>query len=237
MNSACQSYREELHDPRGDDASHGHPEACPECAEYAVRAERAVRGLAELEALEAPVELDGMVVAALQAGVREGRAVRAVSELERQALPEPLVRSAETEAEIAAELGGPFDRERVQVPSVLDRLVHEELADPIKVTVRRAVSSLPREQAPAELDARVHGDLLAPPASTAAPRFGRRLMLLGTSIAAGLLALLFLRTGPEPRTPSFRLEAATLEDIEVLDPFAREVVSSLGGGLLSVKEL
>jgi len=237
MNSACQSFREGLHDPLDAEAPFGHPEGCPQCAEYASRVARATRGLTELEQLEAPDALEGMVVAALQAGVREGRAVRAVSDLERQALPEQLERAVETEVEIAA-VGGPFETERVQVPSVLDRLVHEELSDPIKANVRRVVSSLPRERAPAELDVRVHADLLEQDTpAPARPRFGRRLMLVGTSIAAGVLALLFLRPGPEPRSPSFRVEAASLEDMEYLDPFAREVVSSLGGGLLSVKEL
>jgi len=240
MNSACQRYREELHDPRDGHPTSRHSRACPDCAAYAARAERAVREVGGLERFEAPDELEGLVVAALNAGAREGRAVQAVSRLARQVLPEELERAVETEAEIAAGLSGPLgravDRERVLVPSVLDRLVQEELSDPVKATVRRAVSSLPRQTAPTELDARVHADLLLPQAAERSPFLGRRLALVVTSLAAAVLALLVLRPSQGPRVPSFRLEAATLEDLDSLDPFAREVVSSLGGGLLSTRE-
>ena len=239
MKSACQSFREELHDPHRRSGSTGHPEACPACAEYSARVARAARGVVELGRLAVPAQLDGLVVAALQTGVREERAARAVSHLAREALPDSLDTAVETKAAIAAELGVPLDRARV--PSVLDRLVDEELADPTRATVRRHVSSLPRERAPSELDARVHADLLDARDPFRKRYYGRRQAIAGASIAAGLLALLFLRIltvrdGGRP-PPSFRVEAATLEDLQFLDPFAREAVASLGGGLLSAREL
>lgn len=253
MSSACHRFREDLHDAFvADPEALAHAESCEACAALAARVGRVARAVVELERRAVPAALDGLVVAALEAGVREERAVRAVRELERERLPEPLPESpeeaVELEAQIAAELrdtelGAGLNTERYPVPSVLERLVREELADPERARVARFVFSLPRRAAPSELEARVHVDLAAPaPRPIARPRLGRRLALVGSSLAAGLLAMVLFRpfflTGSDPdRGRPFRVEAATAEDLQALDPFARGLIENVGGGMLAARKL
>ncbi len=252
MNPACHQFREGLHDAfAADPESLAHAKACSECAALAVRVERVARSVRELEHHAAPTALDGRIVAALEAGVRQERVVRAVRELERERPPESLDEVIELEAGIAAELedtelGAGLDTERYPAPSVLERLVREELTDPQRAVAARFVSSLSRQSAPSELEARVHADLIEPDKPFVAPfhfgRFGRRVALVGSSLAAGLLLALFVRpflvADADPdRGRSFRVEAATAEDLDALDPFARGLIDNVSGGMLAARSL
>jgi hypothetical protein len=251
MSPACLRFRAGLHDlVVADPEALAHAASCEPCAALAARVERAAGAVADLKGLSAPVSLDGLVVAALEAGVREERAVRAVQGLEREPLPEPLEEAVETEAEIAAELertelAAGFDTERQPVPSVLERLVSEELAQPDRAVVERFVFSLPRQKAPSELEARVHADLVEPaatPAPITAPRLlGRRLTLVGSTLAAGLLVTLLFRpfftiTDPDQGRP-FRVEPATADDLAALDPFTKGLIENVAGGMLAARDL
>jgi hypothetical protein len=245
MSPACHRFREDLHDAFvADPASLAHAESCDECAALAARVGRVARAVMELEQRTAPAALDGRVVAALEAGVREERAVRAVCDLEREPLPESLERAVELAAELEnTELANGLDTERHPVPTVLERLVGEELADPQRATVRRFVASLPRRPAPTELEARVHADLIqAPDRPGLRPTFGRRLVLVSSALAAGLLAMVLFRpfftsSTTTERARPFRVEAATVDDIQALDPFARGLIENVGGGMLAARNL
>jgi hypothetical protein len=144
-----------------------HLATCADCAAYVARVARSLAGLRGLERRPAPIELDGRVVAALQAGARQERAVRAVEELAPRTAPERVERAVETDAELAAHHPGRELRPaRLRAPQVLDRLVAEELGDPSAARARRFVSSLARLEAPGELALRVAGDLAGTPPTT-----------------------------------------------------------------------
>jgi hypothetical protein len=178
--------------------------------------------------------------------VREERAIESVRSLERRILPTGFEEMVEDRAELAAGLPqAGLQGDRVAAPSVLERLVAEEIAEPLKVYVKRHVSALPRQTAPAELAERLHAELLSDlQEAPAKPKlaFGRRLGLVGTSLAAVVLAAFFLGPlagGPEPeqRERPFLIEAASLEDLGDLDPVAMSFVDGLGGGILSTRNL
>lgn len=227
----------------------GHLATCADCAAYVARVARSLAGLRGLERRPAPTELDGRVVAALQAGARQDRAVRALEELAPRTAPERVERAVQTDAELAAlHPGRELRPTRLRAPQVLDRLVAEELGDPSAARARRFVSSLPRLEAPGELAARVASDLAgAPPTTLPAPvwtsnggaRSPRARGRLATVAAAAALLLLLLgplRDGPqdtEPTRPRLRLQAASVGD---LGPLARGMLDALGGGVLSAHD-
>ena len=118
-----------------------------------------------------PADLEGRVVAALQAGHRQARAAQAVAELGRVSSPQALDQAVDAEFEETVELelaeleldgasvdapeGADDGLARLPVPGVLDRLVAEELAAPSQARARRYLGSLRRRHAPEELRMRV----------------------------------------------------------------------------------
>jgi hypothetical protein len=258
MNPACQQHRTDL--PEGPDgrldlaglaARSGHAAECAECAAWTRGVARLGESLYALPRAEAPAELDGLVVATLHAGAREARAVRAVEGLSRVNSPETLAETLDDE--LGEPLEGPLDaplETRVDAPTVLERLVREELAEPAKNTVRRVVGGLTRLEAPAELDALVRDELLREPArrDTGRLRFAllRGKHLAWASAAAAVLLLAgpfgFGRRGgtgqddaPAVRARSF--EVVYTRSLQDLDPVARSLVDGVSGGLLTAKGL
>jgi len=116
-----------------------HLARCEACPRELARAEQRVTLLRALGSRGAPVELDGLVVAAMQAGARQQRATRAVQSLAR----------AHTPDDLALRLAGP------KAPHVLERLVREDLVDPAKAVASRYARSLERLRAPRDLDRRL----------------------------------------------------------------------------------
>jgi len=260
MNSACQQCRTEL--PEGADGrldsaalALGHAAECVECAAWLTRVQRMAGELYGLESHAAPVELAGRVVAALQAGDRESRAVRAVENLSRVSSPETLaetiedtVRQTRVEPQLPDGSGTPDGMSglepRLDAPSVLERLVREELAEPQKYMVRRVVAGLPRETAPAALDglveAQLSGDL-----TTRRPRalLGVKRLVLGSLSAAALLVFGLnglLGTAPQLTAPASGVrpfEVVQADSLQSLDPMARSLVDGVSGGLLTARGL
>lgn len=131
-----------------------HAEACPDCRELWRRASGQVEALRSLPRLEVPSELEGRVVAAMQAGHRQERVAHALTSLQRRSAPRELDAAA-----IAATTPPGRPMRRV-APDVLDRLVDESLRD-LPATVNAGLlDRLPRLHAPAELDARVDSMLV-----------------------------------------------------------------------------
>lgn len=267
MNPICQAFRDALDDPRSTPTSGigaavaGAPHAadCADCAAYVARAARGVDALGALERFEVPPELDGRVVAALQAGARQDRAVRMLESLSPQRADEQIDEAVVAKLEFEARHpDAELRAARRRAPEVLSRLVEEELADPPAARTRRYVGSMPRLEAPVELEAALalelagvpHGAGSGPPGPTGSDRAGpaltpaRGLMLMAAALA--LVVLLGpLRNGDrkneqavasqlEPRR-TLRLQEASLADLERFSPVARDLVSGLGGGIVAAR--
>jgi len=185
--------------------------------------------LTSLARHEAPAELAEAVTLELS-GERTGRLRRALQSLVRRGAPALL------DERVAAWIGRPQDAERSarraealraldvqQAPWVLERLLREELEEPERQRVERFSGTLPRLSAPPALAERIGSSV----------RKRAILRLVGGPLtaltAAGLIVWLTLRGGvSEPRAYRFQvLHPATLEQ---LDPTARALAESLGGG-------
>ncbi|MGD2017659.1 MAG: hypothetical protein PVJ89_06075 [Planctomycetota bacterium] len=156
-----------------------------------VAAEGHVRALRSLPRLEAPAELDGRVVASLEAGFRQDRAADHVAGLPRVGAPEELTER------VAAEVG-----RGLEAPAVLDRLVAERVEAPAQGMVRSMAGRLERKQAPAELDERV---------LRSEPGPSRRLRRVAVALGAAAVVLLLVRFGQpglgpvDPARPQLRI--------------------------------
>jgi len=216
-----------------------HARVCDECATWARRWKERAASLASLQRQSVPADLEGRVAATLQAGHRQARAVTAVQGLARLPLPldlEGAVRSAAEQSVGDAE-GRLLGRDRraappLRAPSVLERLVREELSDLPRARARRFLGSLVRLGAPSALEPRVAHDLTrVAPARARVPRG-----LAWGALAAGLLAVALLPsvlregTGGEVDVHFRVVRADTLED---LDPVSRALIDAVSGGILS----
>lgn len=195
---------------------------CAACAEWGKRLRARESLIGSLPRILAPAELSSRVVAAIQAGERQERAIRAVRGLGRLRSPSEMDDAVAAQARRAsrdplAELAG-----RRPAPSVLARLVSEELRDPAKARVARHVSSLPRFEAPVELEARVRRDFGRVPV-----RRPRAFLTVLAALAAGLLAAVLLpQLQGGPKYPFRVVHVGSLDD---LDPAARSIVEMTAG--------
>ncbi|MBL8863075.1 MAG: hypothetical protein JNK02_13855 [Planctomycetes bacterium] len=202
-----------------DPAVDAHAAGCGTCRRELERAVRRVGLARSLARVVAPRQLDGLVVAALQAGARQERAVRAVLDLPDVAAPR----------ELAERVEGP------RAPRVLERLVSEDLADPSKAVVRRYASRLERLRAPADLADRLR-----------TPRQHRRVvpaLLASLLVGAGVLLLVgvLVLTAERDRAPTAApgpvLVVERAASIHDLDPAASLLASGLTGGLVDADRL
>ena len=241
MTSACDTFRQrwldrlgasgaDLADPR---AEHPH---CEVCARWARRAAQVRALLGELPVRSAPAELEEAVAHALAApaGERVERALAALSIRRAPAALDERVAAAlsATEGEHAgsleADLGIQAVRalERLAAPSVLERLVEEELAEPTLARAERFAGDLERRRAPHLLERRFVGALRR--------EAGRRSVLkpVVALIAAGLVVWVAVR-GDGERAREYRFQVLRIEAraTELLDPRALELLDALSGGL------
>jgi hypothetical protein len=195
-----------------------------DCSACRLLGERLVAALSSLDARRsAPHELDGRVVAALGGGHRQERGVRAlVRVLTRRPAPGGLEgnveRSLQGDSETLRPTLARVLSSRVAAPAVLERLVAEEIQDPAKSTARRFVGFLRRAQAPKELEQGLD------------PRRSRR-MQVSLTVAATLLAALFLMRPQGERSYSFRVARPT--SVAELSPMARSLLDAATAGALS----
>ena len=160
--SACASFREDWLSAGFD---LGHVEECAACQEWVRASERRILALNGLTPLSAPEVLAERVTREL-GGDRVQRQERALGSLARLAAPaalETLVAGRfegrvasgdEARGERAAQALRALDV--VRAPSVLDRLVAEELAQPTLQRAERFPGNLERLEAPAELEEKLH---------------------------------------------------------------------------------
>lgn len=222
MQPHCHTAREAL---AGNDlpAFDAHARACGECAAFVLRLARNRGALTELARLAAPAELDGRVVAALEAGHRAQRAVEAVQGLARVVVPEHLDRAVARDA-------APLASEKLVAPDVLRRLVEEELSDPSKARARRFVGSLERLEAPAGLAARVAETLRRPERK----RSFRSRLLAGGATAALLVCAAFVWAAlSRDAQPARRghIEWVRAESTGELSPLAASFLAGFTGGV------
>lgn len=212
--------------------------ACAECERWAARLVQREGLLRTLPRAIAPTELDRLSERELEAEGRHARAVRALESLGRVEASAELDRAVEA----LASGSGMGAAVRQRTPSVLDRLVAEELANPVKARVARQMENLPRLEAPVALEQRLVRALAEPrPASnvSTAPRRARAWL----AVAAAAVALLALAPFAwERREPSSGLRTARaarpfrverLESTRDLSPSARAWLETVSSGLLA----
>jgi hypothetical protein len=225
MSSPCRDCQERLIAHAGDRSAFEpdlaqHVNACEACASFARRSERQVSALAGLERRVAPVELDGRVVAACHGGHRQERATAQLRALNRWSVP------AELDARVLDQERERIAREASKAPSVLDRLVDEDLRDPPKALAQRFAGRLERLRAPGVLRVRVE--------RTAGNRFSlgrRRLRVLA---AASLLVVLLFSIGGGIywlEKPRYSFEVVYESSLDGLQPVAGALLGGLTGGM------
>ena len=239
MSAPCDSFRDEFLGAAPSERPSAHRASCAACGRWARGVELRERALGDLARLTAPRELEGAVVAALEAGFRQDRAVGALCGLGRITSPPELEdalsdRIARRETSSDVEFGGappslPAAR-RLSAPALLAELVSEELRDPAAHRVRRFVGSLERFAAPDELAER----LAAQDWSRPQRRLARPVAVLTLLAAVVSVAFLTLR-GPEPRRYDFVVEV--VDDPAQLSGMAASLLDGVSGGVLSVGRL
>tara|TARA_R110002126_G_scaffold6119_10_gene32266 strand:+ start:26311 stop:27150 length:840 start_codon:yes stop_codon:yes gene_type:complete len=196
--------------PGSSQALEQHLASCAPCAARLLRARAHIEALGRLPRLDVPNELDGHVVAALQAGHRQVRATDVLSTLRRQAVPEELSQGDWVRPVEPATLEAKTSLVRRPVPSVLDRLVDESLRDLPGSVSSGLLGRLPRQRAPQSLDARVEAMLTSGEfqrserrgvlALVAGGRLRRAWVALPAGIAAAAVLFVLARPmmGPKP---------------------------------------
>jgi len=209
--------------PAAESALGQHLVGCESCSAALERAIRLRTALLALSPRRAPIDLDGLVVAATQAGKRQERAVAHL----RTALHHEAPAHLDARVGIGGSLLG--EVERLHAPAVLERLVEEELRDPQHALTRRYVARLQRLGPPATLRERVHTRLAQP----------RRSALRGALLAGAALTVLvaamwgWWRIGQQNLRPRFQV--VYVDSAAELDPLARELISGATGGLSELK--
>jgi len=231
MNSPCRDFLSAMLEtaperPAAASALGAHFASCESCRQAFERMCRIRPALANLERRRAPAALDGLVVAATQAGQRQERALAHLRTALRQEVPAQL--DSFLGATSSALLSGVG---RIPAPAVLERLVEEELRDPQQALMRRYVSRLQRLDAPASLRTRVQQILRAPRRAA-----GRRAVLA----SAALVVLCFGLWGwwsLEHVRPRPKFQVVYVDDVKQMDPLAAAMLSGLTGGSSELKGL
>jgi hypothetical protein len=227
--TACQEFREEQIMPGAAASEHAH--GCATCARWAARLVVREELVRSLPRFAAPMELEGLVVGAVQAGARQDRAVRALSRLSRVQPPKELDHAV---ADVTA---GPASGLRATAPQVLDRLVAEELADPAKARSRRFIGSLPRLAAPTALAQCVESAVATAlrPAAPSRTRFARAVFAVAALILAVAVPILVQYSGHAAAERPFRIER--IGSVGALDPLSHDMLDAASGGLLRLHKI
>jgi len=229
MNSPCRDFLAAMLEtaperPVAASALGAHLAGCESCKQAFERMRRIQSALVDLARARAPAGLDGLVVAASQAGQRQDRALAHLRTALRQEAPARL----DARVGIAGSVF-PCEVGRVRAPAVLERLVEEELRDPHQALMRRFVSRLQRLDAPASLRARVQQILGTPRRSK-----GRNALLAGAALAI-LCAAMWGWWAIERANLRPRFQVVYLDDVNQLDPLARDMLFGATGGLSELK--
>lgn len=234
MSFPCTSFRDAFLAELPSERPSAHRESCDACARWARALEAREAALGGLTRRTAPVELDGAVVAALEAGFRQERAVGSLRGLGRVASPRALDNALQGElAPIGPAAASLPAARRMRAPAVLAELVSEELGDPAGHRVRRFVGSLERLSAPAELAER----LLAEDWSRTRRRPVRLAALGGFALAVAAFALGFALRGESPRPPHYDFVVEVVDDPAQLSGLGRGLLDGVTGGRLSAGRL
>lgn len=196
-----------------------HVASCAGCRALVDRIALSVRALSDLPSLEAPSELDGRVVASLQAGFREDRSVRHLSALEQVSAPHELEATLQRSKDLEADL---FAR------------VEQELLHPEMSVGKRLARHAERLTAPEQLEYLVAADLLR----NRAPRPFPLRLVAGFVTAAAALAFVWTGLGSEtdPSTKTYSFTIREVSSVQELTPMARSFVNGVGGGAPEVRE-
>ncbi len=182
-----------------------------------------LRALRSLPGLRAPDELEGRVVASLEAGFRQDRAAGLVAGLSAAVAP------AELDPLVAAKVEENLDS--VQAPAVLERLVGERVAAPAEGMVRSMARRLDRKSAPDELDARVLAEGSGRAEASSLGGRVRRFAIFSGAAALVLVAVRLVVPPPSsgPGGPSLRI--IRVESLESVSASAldRAFLGSLTG--------
>jgi hypothetical protein len=247
VTNPCQAYRDALLSAGvSGGALPEHVSGCAACAAWTRTAARLVGELTSLERQQVPVELEGRVVAALEAGYRQARAALALADLGRMSSPPELDQAVDADLEGSAGRSEELPA-RLRVPGVLDRLVAEELADFSRARARRYLGTLRRKRAPEELRLRVAGALQSAGTAAGAVEVERRgarglavRLTLGLAAAVGLIGLGSLLSKPTAtHAAELRPEPIVehVSDPSELNVFAAALFDGASGGLLSARQL
>lgn len=230
MNTPCREWRERWIAVASQDAPlettlTAHLATCSACSMFLTRLRLHVRTLSRLTAMPAPRELDGLVVAATQAGARQDRAVEALTNLTRRPMPN--------------EVQPTFTVKKVQAaPRDLDRLVVSELADPKLAIARRLVGRLERQRVPDELAARL-ADVSTPlPSDRRRAEDRRRAFAFAGSlflVLAGLVGILSLFRSGEVEARSPRIVIEHVASPENMDAAVQATFAMLSGGAVDAQ--
>lgn len=200
-----------------------HLAQCAACRDWSRRIGIQAELLASLPKIEAPDALRDAVYGEL--AFSELRIARAVSSLEQCPAPPALeARVAELLAEGGLAASSIEGLDRARAPTVLERLVDEELAHPQAHRAERFVGGLEPALAPSRLE----GRLARWGGTRSSPRL-RRLGAAAATLAAGLFLFLVLRDGRGPGGHERRLPLVPASGPEELDPLARGLALALGG--------
>jgi len=231
MRDSCLAFRSAWeHDDR---PASGHRDECAACQQWVAARERLCSALGALTRLTAPAALERAVARELE-GDRSERLGRALQSLVRRGAPPELdervaawigrADAADSEQRQEQRAGALRALDVQRAPDVLERLLREELEHPEQQQAERFTGSLPRLSAPAALAERLSASVRR-----------RALMRLVTAplaalAAAGLILWIALRTGVDERGP-YRFQVVHASTLEPLDPTARALAESLGGGV------
>jgi hypothetical protein len=223
MTFSCWNARDSLLENRGmprsgDLVLNAHLGGCSDCSAFARRTASIASSLSAMARRTVPVELDGLVVAATQAGRRQDRAVRSLAALERLSTPSDLEERVLEDCRI-----------RARAPSVLERLVDEDLRDPAAALARRFASRLDRRPAPRALHERLSGSARA----FLRPRGSRRVLSLAAGLTLCVLVsavILSRRLRERESDNGFRVVYES--SLDAMDPMARGLLTQLSGGLV-----
>lgn len=230
MQHACQDLRVEW--LGGERSGLAHLEACHACAAWVRSTERQIGALSSLERRSVPEELDARLAVEL-AGDRTGRVRRLLESLVRPGAPVALdARVADQLRDIARPLDAESGSRKAQalraldvqsVPDVLERLVAEELAAPERHRAERFSGSLPRVQAPEELQRLVRVDVRR-------RAFSRLVLGPALALTAACIAVWIAVGSDEPKRREYRFSVVRSASLDGIDPRALALAESLGGG-------